>query len=420
MNNGILTEEQVRRFYQDWLPAMVAAQNSTKKAGSELEALGVVAAHLQRQNQLDVRVLDFSPGKTRPNFFVTYSPEGPAAMRKPILVAGVHMDCVPGDDFQFMFGEENGRIYGRGTFDNGSNVLASIGVLNFLTKTGMPLQRPVTVAFTADEEASATGFGFDGLVREGLVDPKDYSAAIFADTPWSAWNTKGVGIYSLDVKTPGAGHSGLVVSAGTVALDLLGRLQRILAEEFPEVGPYSAGSRLQANVFEFGEGEQALTTAMERVLIKGDLRTNPVYPLEDIVEELNAAAEEYIAELGNHPQVMQRNLEVNFKASVHEDGYVMPERIQAIADRAILRGFQRAGITGYDTIKSIGGGLPGLRTFAEQGLLTIATGAGGSPTNENLGNYHGPNESVSVEEVAKGPAYLLGVIEALDQELDSF
>jgi len=56
-----------------------------------------------------------------------------------------------------------------------------------------------------------------------------------------------------------------------------------------------------------------------------------------------------------------------------------------------------------------------IRYCIEQGLLTIATGAGGRP--EVLGAYHAPDEYVFTKDMCKGPAYLFGVARELDRKL---
>ena len=70
MQNGILSQAEVVRFYNAWLPAMVAAQNSPKKGGSEVEALEVVKRLIPSDGRLLAQEFDLSPGKDRPNLFV--------------------------------------------------------------------------------------------------------------------------------------------------------------------------------------------------------------------------------------------------------------------------------------------------------------------------------------------------------------
>lgn len=414
----VLSENDVHSFFARWVPAMRTAQNSADIPGDETEAVEIIEDSIPGSPPLTVKKYDISPDQNRPNLFVTYTPEGADPDKKPILFAGVHTDCVPIDhENQLTYHTDGEKAYGRGTLDNGSNVMACLGVIDYLVEHNPKLDRPIVFAFTADEEASATRFGFDGLIEAGIVDPEEYAAAVFADTPWSAWSTKGVGLYDLTVNIDGkGGHSGMTPSAYTIAFELFGKLQDKLAAYFPDKGPYTVGTIMQANVVTPGK-EDGPTTTAPQVTIKGDIRSNPRYELTDVVDALKATAAAYVAGLEKNPQTSgyADMIHVDFNAHAHEDGYVMPQDFMPVAARVIQAGYEAAGIEGQEPTLATGGGLPGLRGFVEKGLLTIATGAGGNPGISS--GYHGPEEHVIIDEVAKGPAYLFGVAQQLDAEL---
>ncbi len=424
----ILEKEDVNAFYEDWVAAMKSAQNSPDKPGDERAALDVVKTMFTtKEGNLDISQHDFSDGKTRPNLVVTYTPPSAVPGERGILIGGVHMDCVPAQLdknpklLDYLFDGTNG--YGRGVLDNGSNVLACAHLLRYLADNQVELSRPVTVTFTADEERSKTRFGFESLLERGAIDVGEYAAAIFADTPWKAWNTKGAAGYSIDVKVDGAGHSGLNPSAGTVATHLLGYLQNMLAEKYPEVGSFDVGTLLQVNVAGSAklddetvspakvEGE---TIGMPEFYLSGDLRTVPKNKLVDIIQSLEDGVEEFKDSLVEHPQykAFVDRIHIDFSITPLEDGYLMSDDVAAVAENAISQGYEEAGVEGQPALASIGGTLPGLGAFAEKGLLTIATGAGGTSL-----AYHAPNEFVNVDEVRRGPAYMFGVVKSLDEQL---
>lgn len=413
----ILSETQVDIFCTEWVWAMQFSQNSDDHPGDESEAVAIIERMLPKSDYIKVEQHDISPDKNRPNLLVTFTPPNADPSKKGILFAGVHTDCVlvaSRDQLKYKLEGEKG--IGRGVLDNGSNVLAGIELLRYLAEKTPNINRPITVAFTADEEASSTHLGFEGLVKEDYVNTNDYAAAVFADTPWCAWSTKGVGLYSLDVKIDGSGHSGVFPSAYTIGFELFGLLQRTLAEKFPERGLYNAATIMQANIMTPEKKDGPTGTAPE-VSIKGDIRSNPKYTLTEIVDTLNKTAEEFIENLKTNPQTegYADKINIEFKASAHEDGYVMPDDFVATAERIIHAGFEAAGIEGIEPTRAIGGGLPGLRGFVEKGLLTIATGAGGRP--EIVDEYHAPTEHVFIEDVRKGPAYFFGLAKQLDKEL---
>jgi acetylornithine deacetylase/succinyl-diaminopimelate desuccinylase-like protein len=423
----ILKTDEVNNFYDRWVPAMRTAQNAPtpedgdpqEYMGDEREAAEIVHSMLPQNTDVSVREHDISPSGTRPNILVTYTPSNVDSSKKPILFAGVHMDCVPvASEDQLTYHHDDERGYGRGTVDNGSNVLACLTLIKHLAKTKPDFSRPVVFSFTADEEASDTRYGFDGLVEAGEINTDDYAAAIFADVPWSAWSTAGVADWSLEVEIEkGSGHSGMQLSAGTVASSLIGKLNNALSENFPERGPYDKATVMQWNTVT-PEKKKGLTVTMGKVLMGGDIRTNPTYPLAEILEVIERTKDEYIKDLKTNPQTEQYadGITVGFNMKAHDDGYLMAEDFMSKAKEIVQAGFEAAGIEGVEPILTIGGGLPGLRGFVDQGLLTIATGAAGNP--EDASNYyHTPDEQVVLADVCKGPAYLLGVAKQLDKEL---
>lgn len=423
MEKLILDEGHVHAFYRLWVEAMRDAQNSPEKPGDERAAARIVRSWLPKTENVSIAEHDISPTGTRPNIIVTYRSPGLERTDAGILFAGVHMDCVPvASEDQLHYRTEDGMVIGRGVFDNGSNVGSCLALLNYFAREKPEFSRPITFAFTSDEEASETHFGFEGLVKEGKVKTGDYAAAVFADVPWGAWNTMGVETWKLEVEIAGgSGHSGINLSAGNIAAGFYSHLQRVLHWEFGETDPYTRSSIMQLNVMETVEAsKQGLTKTLPWVVMKGDLRTHPLHSLSGIKRRLEEEANGYVEGLKTNPQTKAywSKIRVKFElGNENSDGYVMPAELIPLAERVVNAGFEAADVIGYDPIQVVGGGLPGLREFSDSGILTIATGAAGRPSLENLAYYHAPNEAVHIDDVRRGPAYLFGVAKQLDREL---
>jgi acetylornithine deacetylase/succinyl-diaminopimelate desuccinylase-like protein len=89
--------------------------------------------------------------------------------RRPLLIMG-HTDTVTVDSKKWTFGpfsaaRDGGYIYGRGTLDDKSDLVADLMTMLLLKRSGIPLDRDVIFVAEAGEEAS-TGPGIEYLVNE--------------------------------------------------------------------------------------------------------------------------------------------------------------------------------------------------------------------------------------------------------------
>jgi len=115
------------------------------------------------------------PSKRRPNVVAYCYGEG-SSERLWIIT---HLDIVPaGEDslwtvtkpFEPMIKE--GRIYGRGSEDNGQSMVASIFAVKALKSLGLKPKRTVALAFVADEEQGSK-YGIQHLIKQGLFKKDD-------------------------------------------------------------------------------------------------------------------------------------------------------------------------------------------------------------------------------------------------------
>lgn len=108
----------------------------------------------------------------RPNIILKYG------NRKKTIWIVSHTDTVSEGDMKlwntppFKGILKNGKIYGRGTNDNGQSLIASIYTLKALIETGAELKFNVGIALVADEE-NGSEYGIRKLIKEGIFGKED-------------------------------------------------------------------------------------------------------------------------------------------------------------------------------------------------------------------------------------------------------
>jgi len=115
------------------------------------------------------------PSKKRPNI-VAYSYGENRSERLWIIT---HLDVVPpGEDSLWTIAKpfepiiSRGRVYGRGSEDNGQSMVASIFAVKALTNLGINPERTVALAFVADEEQGSK-YGIQHLAKQGIFKKDD-------------------------------------------------------------------------------------------------------------------------------------------------------------------------------------------------------------------------------------------------------
>lgn len=141
----------------------------TEKLMQILENVGF--DKIERYDAEDERV----PSKKRPNIIAYYYGENTA---KKLWVI-THLDVVPpGEESLWTVTKpfepiiKEGRIYGRGSEDNGQSMVASIFAVKTLKSLGIKPKRTVALAFVADEEQGST-YGIQHLIKQGLFKKDD-------------------------------------------------------------------------------------------------------------------------------------------------------------------------------------------------------------------------------------------------------
>lgn len=144
-------------------------ERKAEKLMQILEAVGF--DKIERYDAEDERV----SSKKRPNI-VAYL-YGEEETEKLWIIT--HMDIVPpGEEKLWTVTKpfepkiENGKIYGRGSEDNGQSLTASIYAVKAIKKLGVKPKRTVALAFVADEEQGSR-YGIQHLIKQGLFREKD-------------------------------------------------------------------------------------------------------------------------------------------------------------------------------------------------------------------------------------------------------
>jgi succinyl-diaminopimelate desuccinylase len=113
--------------------------------------------------------------KKRPNIIASY--KGGENTEKLWIIA--HLDIVPpGEESLWTISKpfepviDGGKIYGRGSEDNGQSLIASIFAVKALTNLRIRPKRTIALAFVADEEQGST-YGIEHLIGQGLFKKSD-------------------------------------------------------------------------------------------------------------------------------------------------------------------------------------------------------------------------------------------------------
>jgi acetylornithine deacetylase len=139
----------------------------TTSRNSNFALLDYVEGYLARCGVASRRVSQTSEPKA--NLFATIGGDRPGG----IILSG-HTDCVPVDGQEwssdpFVLTERDGRLFGRGAADMKGFLACVLGMVpEFVAR---PLQRPVHIAFSYDEEVGCTG------VLDLIADLKDRGLA---------------------------------------------------------------------------------------------------------------------------------------------------------------------------------------------------------------------------------------------------
>ncbi|MCL4374067.1 MAG: M20 family metallo-hydrolase [Candidatus Marsarchaeota archaeon] len=236
-------------------------------------------------------------GATRSNLIVTY---GNATRTIWILS---HMDTVAEGDRSlwhhdpFDAYEKSGRLYGRGTSDNGQGVISSIFALKALEHTNVRTNYRVGIALVADEEVGSK-YGVRALLKEGIFKRNDMIVVPDSGNSdgtdieiaekgilWLKFTVKGKQVHA---STPGEG-----LNAYRVATNLLVELDSMLHKKYDYKDPLFEPN---VSTFEMTKHEKNVDSVN---IVPGvdtfylDCRVLPKYKLDRIIADINKVTRKY-------------------------------------------------------------------------------------------------------------------------------
>ncbi len=263
------------------------------------------AAHLvalaERLGLKDIEVLESAdknvPSGKRPNIIIRVKGRNP----KKLWVVS-HMDTVPEGDVSawdtppFEPTVKDGRIYGRGSEDNGQELMASLYGLATVVRSGIVPELDTGLVMVADEEHGNT-HGIEFLIAKGLFKKGDLVVVPdHGSLDGSELEVVEKGIAWIEVEVMGKQTHASTPDKGANALEaaakfMLAAVSRLRAK-------YSARDALfdpPTSTFEPTRCESNgpnVNTVPGKQRFAFDFRVLPGYPLDDVMADLRTVADE--------------------------------------------------------------------------------------------------------------------------------
>jgi acetylornithine deacetylase/succinyl-diaminopimelate desuccinylase-like protein len=310
--------EEVVRFTAELI--RIDTTNRGGGDGNEREAAEYAAGKLAEAG-VESAILEKAPGRSN----VVARIEGTDPDAPALLVHG-HLDVVPAEAADWSVhpfsGEitEDGMLWGRGALDMKSMDAMVLAAVRSWAREGVRPRRPVVIAFTADEEASA-----------------EYGAGYLAEAHAErfAGCTEGVSESGGFTFHGGDGMRIYPIAAGERGTAWLRLSARGTAGHGSKANPDNAVSKLAAAVARIGAHEWPvrLTPTVRAALTE----LSALYGAEPDLEDVDGL----LAKLGPAAQLVESTLRNSANPTVLQAGYkvnVIPEHAAAEVDGRMLPG----------------------------------------------------------------------------------
>jgi succinyl-diaminopimelate desuccinylase len=267
-----------------------------------LKALGL--SEVEQYDSKDPRV----PSGRRPNIVVRAK-----GTTDTNLWVVTHTDIVPEGDLEawtyppYEPKVVDGRVYGRGSEDNGQELIASLFGLVSLMKAGITPECNIGLAFVSDEEYG-NAHGIEVLLKNGLFKQGDLivvpdhgypdGASMAVVEKSVAWAKVVVVGRQTHGSTPANGVNAFEVAARYLC-DCTDRLRSRFSKSDPLFDPPESTfvpSKCEGNGYN-------INTVPGRQEFYCDFRVLPDYPLDDILAEMQAVAREHESKWGARIEV---------------------------------------------------------------------------------------------------------------------
>jgi acetylornithine deacetylase len=256
-------------------------------AAGESEVARFVAGWSERAG-LDVEVEEAAPG--RPNVIATARGSGGGRT----LLLNAHMDTVGVEtmDAPFEARVEDGRLYGRGSYDMKGSLAAILTVAAEAGRHG--LRGDVVVAAVADEEVAS--LGTEALVASG----RRFDGAVVAEPTELDVAIAHKGFVGFEIETRGRAAHGSRPDLGEDAIARIGPVLVALDELASSLlanptHPLLGSGSIHASLI---EGGQEYSSYPERCVLTGERRTVPGESPEEVDRELRGIAGDWEHRLG--------------------------------------------------------------------------------------------------------------------------
>ncbi len=341
-------------------------------AGSGEAAVARYLGDLMTRMGLEVRYQEIAPGRL--NVIGILRGEGRG---KRLMLQG-HTDTVGVKSMEIQPFDplyQEGRLYGRGSFDMKTGLAAMLMAVKALLQAGFRPPGEVLIALVADEEYYSRGT--EALVREYTAD-----AAVLCEPTHLNICIAHKGFTWGQVEVLGRAAHGSRPDRGIDAIvkagKFLARLEHfekevLFARTYPLLGsPSVHASRIQ--------GGTELTTYPDRCWIELERRTLPGESDDLVVTEIN----QLIQELGREDDKFRASFEILFSRPAHQVDLDQPivQTVTAVYRRLLAREPKYIGVSGW--MESA--------LLAEVGIPWVNIGAAGK-------GLHAPVEYVEFESV---------------------
>ncbi|MDR3282555.1 MAG: M20 family metallo-hydrolase [Candidatus Methanoplasma sp.] len=311
-----------------------------------------------------------NPRVMRPNILAKKNGKG-----KGTVWIVAHMDTVPAGDLKDWCTDpfdpvvKDGKIYGRGTEDNGQAVLSAMFASKFIPAKSLK-RRSIGIAYVADEETTSE-MGIEYLIKRGCFSKDDVFIVPDWGTPagdlidvteknliWLQFNITGKSVHG---STPDDG-----INAFRVGVRLLSELMDAFETEFSDRDPSFRPPRSTFEPTKSPKTVLNVNTIPGNYEFSMDIRALPQHGIDDIVsvaERLSArhadatGAEIKITEIQRHlcgkPSSTENEVFKALESSIEEVTGVTPEAV-GVGGATCANFFRLAGYDAY--VWEFGGG----------------------------------------------------------------
>ena len=272
-------------------------EGELKKAEKLVQVLKEIGFDkIERYDAEDERV----HSKVRPNLIAYYHGED----KSEKLWIITHMDVVPlGEESLWTVTKpfepivDDGKVYGRGSEDNGQPLVASIFAVKALKNLGIKPKRTIALAFVADEEVGSK-YGIQHLINQGLFRQDDLIVV-----PDSG-NEKGDFIEIAEksslgfrVRTVGrqahASRPSRGLNAHRVGMDYALALDKFLHEKYSVKDEYFDPPESTFEPTKKDKNVDAVNIIPGEDIIYFDCRILPRYNLDEVLNDVHMMAERF-------------------------------------------------------------------------------------------------------------------------------